>query len=212
MMNTYIEKGIKVIGNKFNAYISKLKLYHILQGEGDLVSYPGTMISANTNSKITINGCLKVGVGSKRFHWNRSRIRLDSHSEMVINGNSHFMYEADIILFEGAKFILGSGSYINSYCTIRCHELIKIGDGCAISHHFTVMDSDAHSIGSNAIKDPIRIGNHVWIGTGVTILKGVTIGEGAVVAAGAVVTKDVAPKTLVGGVPAKVIRENINWE
>ena len=44
------------------------------------------------------------------------------------------------------------------------------------------------------------------------ILKGVTIGDGSIVAAGAVVTKDVPAKTLVGGVPAKVIKENIEWK
>jgi len=54
---------------------------------------------------------------------------------------------------------------------------------------------------------PIKIGNGCWIGANATILAGVTIGDGAVVAAGAVVTQDVAPHTLVGGVPAKFIKE-----
>lgn len=52
-----------------------------------------------------------------------------------------------------------------------------------------------------------RIGNDVWIGHGVTVLAGVTVGDGAVLAAGAVVAKDVAPYTIVGGVPARMIRE-----
>lgn len=51
-----------------------------------------------------------------------------------------------------------------------------------------------------------------WIGANATILKGVTIGEGAVVAAGAVVTKDVAPYTIVGGVPAKYIGDRFTPE
>ena len=54
---------------------------------------------------------------------------------------------------------------------------------------------------------PIKIGNHVWIGSNATVLSGVTIGEWAVVAAGAVVTKDVPPYTIVGGVPAKIIKK-----
>lgn len=54
---------------------------------------------------------------------------------------------------------------------------------------------------------PIKIGNHVWIGSNATVLSGVTIGEWAVVAAGAVVTKDVPPYTMVGGVPAKIIKK-----
>ena len=57
------------------------------------------------------------------------------------------------------------------------------------------------------IAKPVRIGNDVWIGGNVTILPGVTIGNNVVVAAGAVVTKDVPDNTLVGGAPARVIKE-----
>lgn len=52
----------------------------------------------------------------------------------------------------------------------------------------------------------VHIEQQVWIGANVTICPGVRIGRGAIVAAGAVVTKDVAPGTLVGGVPAKILR------
>lgn len=55
----------------------------------------------------------------------------------------------------------------------------------------------------------VTIGNDVWIGHGVTVLAGVTVGDGAVIAAGAVVAKDVAPYTIVGGVPAKEIRRRM---
>ena len=64
----------------------------------------------------------------------------------------------------------------------------------------------------NSVVSPIKIGNNVWIGSNVIILKGVTIGDGAVVAAGAVVTKNIPPKCLAGGVPAKILKENIVWQ
>ena len=58
-----------------------------------------------------------------------------------------------------------------------------------------------------AYAKPVRIGNDVWIGGNVTILPGVTIGNNVVVAAGAVVTKDIPDNTLVGGVPAKKLKD-----
>ena len=58
--------------------------------------------------------------------------------------------------------------------------------------------------------DRVRIGHDVWIGHGVIVLPGVTVGDGAVLAAGAVVSRDVAPYTIVGGVPARPIRERFS--
>ena len=57
-----------------------------------------------------------------------------------------------------------------------------------------------------ATRGPVRIGNDVWIGQNVVIQQGVSIGDGAIVAAGSVVTRDVAPYTIVAGVPAKILR------
>ena len=59
---------------------------------------------------------------------------------------------------------------------------------------------------ADMIPAPVKIGNKVWIGANVTILPGVSIGEGAVLAAGAVVNKDVPARTIVAGVPARVIK------
>lgn len=164
-------------------------------------------------AKIILNGILKFSdndiIGSNR----QSNLRMDENSILEIRNNFSIYYGADIILFKGAKLNLGSG-FFNSNIKIRCHERIEIGENVAISHDVTIMDSDAHEglwEGYEKTK-PIKIGNHVWIGTRVTILKGVTIGDNAIIAAGSVVTKDVPNNTIVAGVPAKVIKTDINWK
>ena len=115
-----------------------------------------------------------------------------------------------IIIAKGARLRLGSG-YINRNSKIKCFHSIEIGENVVISENCTIWDSDVHVMQNSIKTQPIKIGNDVWIGTNCIILKGVTIGDGAVVAAGSLVNKDVPAKALVGGAPAKIIKENICW-
>jgi len=140
-------------------------------------------------------------------------------SEIVVSKGSRLDLEGEFAIYTGcsisvndhATLRLGSG-YINKKVTIDCFREITIGHGVAISKGVTLRDSDNHLIdGRSEHSEPIRIGNRVWIGLNVTVLKGVTIGDGAVVAAGSVVTRDVPAHALVGGVPAKIIRDHITW-
>lgn len=109
----------------------------------------------------------------------------------------------------GKNITIGRDVFINSGCHFQDQGGIVIGDGSLIGHN-VVLATINHDIDpKNNRKNyyaPIRIGNHVWLGANVTVLAGVTVGDWAVVGAGAVVTKDVAPMTVVGGVPARVIK------
>lgn len=110
----------------------------------------------------------------------------------------------------GKNIIVGKNVFFNSGCRLQDHGGIFIGDNVLFGHNVVLATLD-HDL-DPAKRDllhcaPIRIGNDVWVGANATITKGVTIGDGAVIAAGAVVTRDVPPRTVVGGVPAKVIRE-----
>lgn len=109
----------------------------------------------------------------------------------------------------GANIHLGERVFVNSGCRFQDQGGIWIGDRCFIGHDVVMATLD-HSL---AVADratthpaPIRLGSDVWVGAKVVITSGVSIGDGAVIAAGAVVTRDVPPCTIVGGVPAKVIR------
>lgn len=109
----------------------------------------------------------------------------------------------------GKNINIGEGVFINACCHFQDHGGVTIGDGCQIGHNviFATLNHELEPEWRKTTRPaPIVLGKNVWIGSNATILPEVTIGDNAVVAAGAVVTKDVAPDTVVGGVPAKFIK------
>lgn len=108
----------------------------------------------------------------------------------------------------GRNIHIGKNVFINSCCHFQDQGGIFIGDGVLIGQNVVLatINHDLNPFDRHNIYKPIHIGNRVWIGSNAVITQGVTIGDGAVVAAGAVVTRDVLPNTVVGGVPAKFIK------
>lgn len=110
----------------------------------------------------------------------------------------------------GKNTTFGKNVFINSGCRFQDQGGISIGDGCQIGHNVVIATLNhgmAAADRSDTIPAAVVLESNVWVGANATILPGVTIGENAVIAAGAVVTKDVPANTIVGGVPARVIRE-----
>lgn len=110
----------------------------------------------------------------------------------------------------GINIKLGKNVFINSCCCFQDHAGIEIGDGTLIGHQVVIATlNHAQDPLSRAdmFPKPVKIGKNVWIGAHATILPGVTIGDNAIIAAGAVVTKDVENNAVVGGVPAKKIKD-----
>ena len=110
----------------------------------------------------------------------------------------------------GINIRIGKNVFINSGCCFQDHAGIEIGDGALIGHQVVISTLNHDIYPSNRadmMPNPVKIGKNVWIGAHATILPGVTIGDNAIIAAGAVVTKDVVKNTVVGGVPAKKIKD-----
>ena len=178
------------------------------------IIYKPTMFTKHQDAKVNIKN--KFEFNKQWFEVENLRCgQLNLVKKSTLNVDNFSVYAGcSIGVQEGAILTLGTG-YMNFNSTIRCRDKITIGNHVYIAEEVLIRDSDDHDIisdKSHISKKPINIGNHVWIGSRATILKGVTIGDGAIIAAGAVVTKDVPPNTLVGGVPARVIKENVEWK
>ena len=110
----------------------------------------------------------------------------------------------------GKNLKIGKNVFINSCCQFQDQGGITIGDGTLVGPKTVIATLNHHmdpSKRANLFPKPVVIGKNVWIGANVTILPGVTIGDGAIIAAGAVVNKNVEANTVVGGVPAKLIKQ-----
>ena len=110
----------------------------------------------------------------------------------------------------GKNIHFGSNVFVNSGCRFQDQGGIYIGDNALIGHNAVLATLNHNQLPEkrgNLIPAPIHIGKNVWLGANVTVCPGVTIGDGAIVAAGAVVTSDVAKNSIVGGVPARMIKK-----
>jgi acetyltransferase-like isoleucine patch superfamily enzyme len=147
-----------------------------------------------------------------------SRITLVGHPKVVNQGKMTFgervrldstVAKMELVSLPDGHLEIGNNVFINYGSSLVSSKHVKVGDDCLIGTHVMVMDTDFHRVEDKAwdtTGEPIVIEDRVWLGNRSIVLKGVTVGHDAVVAAGSVVTRDVPPRCVVAGVPAKVVR------
>lgn len=144
---------------------------------------------------------------------------------IVIGAHTHVRGQL-LTFWNGGKISIGKWCYIGEGTRIWSQSSVSIGNYVLIAHLVDIHDTNSHPIDwrerrldteailaggyrtpTQTVSAAVTIEDDAWIGFKATVMKGVRIGRGAIVSAGAVVTKDVAPWTVVGGNPAKVIME-----
>jgi acetyltransferase-like isoleucine patch superfamily enzyme len=137
---------------------------------------------------------------------------VDNQGEMIFGDEVRVwspIVRAQLYTGKKGKLIVGRNARLNGV-HIDARELVQIGENVRIAPYTIILDSDFHDTKdhfSDGASSPVIIERDVWIATRATILKGVTIGHGSVIAAGSVVTKSIPPKSVAGGVPARVIKK-----
>lgn len=181
--------------------------------EVDLTAYRNTAIKLRPTARIIGQGKLRVGLTWPAYCHDKTLLAIWDRGSLTVTSEFYVYTGCRIVVDEGARLEIGY-AHINSRSTIMCFNHIKIGNDVFIGENVTIRDSDTHHIvnAPREVTEPIIIGDHVWIGINATILKGATIGSGSVIAAGSVVTKTIPEHVLAGGIPAKVIREGVDWE
>lgn len=157
-------------------------------------------------SRIVLGKNVSIGDGARL-------VCTDQSAEIIIGDGTIIQPRAILETGLGGRIELGKMNSVNPYCVLYGHGGLTTGDYVRIAAHTVIIpashvfeDPDRPITRQGLTKKGICIGRDVWIACGCRILDGVKIGDGSVIAAGAVVNRDVAPFSVVGGVPAKVIK------
>lgn len=176
-------------------------------------------------SRIITFGC-KPTTFMVRIGWGGTESRDEGRKNyLFLNGNASLKFNGRCTISSGASLVLDLGSleigdnfFCNKNCAISCNYRITIGDNALFGWNVELLDSDNHRLihkNNQKISDcgEIKIGNCVWVAAFTHILKNSAIPGGSVVAYRSLVTKRFdGEKLLIGGSPARVIEEDIEWE
>lgn len=118
--------------------------------------------------------------------------------------------QVELCTGEEGRLTIGNGTHINYGVSVGATRSVEIGNRVRLGPYTRIVDSDFHDVYNRAlpaVPRPVVIEDDVWVGMNAVILPGVRIGKASIVGTGSVVTKDVPPYTVVGGIPAKVLRQ-----
>ena len=147
------------------------------------------------------------------IHISGNNNRILIHKNSFISGAELWIEDNGCLLEIGEKTFVGP----SHLAVTEDYSKLTIGANCLISSNVQIRTGDSHSILSlegEKINDAklIEIADHVWICEGAKIMKGVKLGKDTIISSGAIVTKSFSHNQLIGGVPARVIKENLTWE
>lgn len=213
-MNTIFNlyKSCKISGTGFFNLLIKSVYYKVIKGKNIRA---GNRVFIKGLKNILTRGRVTIGLTDAGFSHRTDSTFLNIRGSLEFKGDFSVGRGCRLDVGPNGKITIGKNGYItaNSYLIIS-HNLV-IGDNCAISWDCQFLDEDFHSIsyeGKKNTRNDIIIGNNVWIGSGVKIYKGTQIPDGCVIAANSVVKATFEKQNLlIGGNPARVIKEDVSW-
>ena len=202
-------------------FVYKVRMFRekigYIKGKKNIIINNGIKISTHlcikgSNNSICIDEKSVLLNCSIKILGNNARIHLKKNC--YVEGATLFIEDNDCSIIIGENTFIGP----SHLAATENKSTILIGDDCMLSSNIYIRTGDSHSIIDTEKKlrinfaQNIVIGDHCWIGEGVKILKGVSLANDVIVASGAIVTKSFNSNVLVGGIPAKIIKDKVSWD
>lgn len=208
---TIIRKAVYVLRNWRNKRSYSSGKNNKIINQGGVKVGSRIQIAGNGNKLIMEKGSILLN-SLVKISGNNNEVALKANS--YVSGAELWIEDSNCLLSIGERTFVGHHSHLA--CTEDGSKLI-VGDDGMISSYVQIRTGDSHSIvdfEGNRINpaESVEIGNHCWIGEGAKVMKGVKLEGGNVVSTGAIVTKSFGKNVLLGGIPAKVIKENVSWD
>lgn len=189
----------------------------MLWGGGNKLKINGLSLK----NRIQINGSNNVIMIEDEALLMKSLVKISGHNNRVILHRNSYVSGAELWVEDNDCTIeIGQDAFIGHHSHLACTEdgrSIIVGNGTMISSYVQIRTGDSHSLMDEDGKRynkaaSVSIGDHCWIGEGAKVLKGVALSKDTVVGTGAIVTKSFKSGVLLGGIPAKVLKENVIWD
>lgn len=175
----------------------------------------------SVSSRIQIAGNGNRVILEKGTILKNSLIKIQGNDNIVHIHKDAFVSGAELwVEDQGCRIEIGERSFVGHHSHFACTEdgrALLIGRDCMISSYVQIRTGDSHSIldenGSRINNaESVYIGDHCWIGEGAKVLKGVVLEGEDVVSTGAIVTHSFGKNLIIGGIPSRVLKENISWD
>jgi acetyltransferase-like isoleucine patch superfamily enzyme/coenzyme F420-reducing hydrogenase beta subunit len=176
-----------------------------------LIPYKGSCISIKKGAEVRLDGNLYLNTLRMRGSKAQCFLRVESGGKLHVIEKARFAFNSTIQVNQGACLKIGQMG-TNANCNISCSNSIVIGYDVMVGRDVIIYDSNYHTTGTKNKKRPVTIGNHVWIGTRAMIMQGSRIEDGAIISVNSWVTGKVKEKTMVSGMPAKMLMDNVQWK
>lgn len=205
-------KDVKISDGNFIIIFLRAIIFRLFYKK-NILAHQNALIKGIKN--IETKNQLKVGVDYVGF--------CSPKDQTFLNINGKISFESNYSIGRGCRFDIGknavvnigSGGYINAFTKLIIMHRLTIGNNCVISWNVQILDEDFHTVnyeGKKKKNPEISIGDKVWIGSGVQIYQGTIIPNGCIIASNSIVRGIFDTENcIIGGNPAKVIKENVSW-